>query len=129
MGMEAGVTADGPSAMADQDVCIAIGETLTQAYPRYIWNVGCTHLSHIGSVVGVAYISLVIPSVAQNTMEGYMLRLSTVLGPGGYERVKQAGGELLERWGLPREGAPRDFIQRANENGLDRSHMVLKSRY
>ena len=122
--MEAGLTVDpGQFAMADQDVCIAMGEALTQAYPGYVWNVGCNHQG------GVATVSLVIPSVCGNQAKGFMIHLSTVLGPGGYKKVLAAGGEVLERWNLSRERAPRDFVQRANENGLDQSNMVLKSKW
>lgn len=109
--------------MEDQDVCIAIGETLTAAYPGYMWNVGCQHDG------GVAYIMLVIPTVANNQSLGNLIYLSTALGPGGQKAVLRAGGEILERWGLPRSRAPSDMVQRANEHGLDQGGMVLKSRY
>lgn len=121
--MEADVESYGPRAMADQDVCVAIGEDLTQHYPGYIWNVGCNHEA------GVAYIMLVIPSGPDNQSKGFLIHLDTVLGPGGQKRCRWAAGEILERWGLPRDRAPADTVQRANENGLDQSSMVLKSRY
>lgn len=122
--MEAAFSGTGERAMADQDVCIAIGEDLTRAYPGYLWKVGCNHEA------GVAHIHLVVPSpIPDNTTKGFMIYLSTVLGPGGQKKVIGAGGEILERWGLPRDRAPEDMVDRANEHGLDRSNMVLKSKY
>jgi len=123
MSMFADVESSGPRAMADRDVCIAIGEDLTQTYPGYIWNVGCNHEA------GAAQIMLVIPSVTGNQSMGFLIHLSTVMGPGGRQKVLAAGGEVLERWGLPRGRAPTDMVQRANEHGLDQGNMITKSRY
>jgi hypothetical protein len=122
--MEAGVISHGETAMADEDVCRAIGEDLTATYPGYLWNVGCNHQS------GVATICLMMPSpTPSNTMKGFQINLSTVLGPGGQKRVREAGGEVLERWGLPRGRAPEDMVQRAHQHGLDTGNMITKSKY
>jgi len=117
------LTGEGPTRMADQDVCIAVGEDLTQTYTGYFWNVGCNHEA------GVVAISLAIPGDNGNTTRGFLLHLSTIMGPGGQKKVRAAGGELLERWGLPRGRAPQDVIERALEHGMDRGGEILKSRH
>lgn len=117
------LTGYGETRMADQDVCIAVGQDLTQTYPGYFWNVGCDHFA------GVVNVSLAIPGESGNTTKGFLLHLSSILGPGGQKKVRVAGGELLERWGLPRGRAPHDTIERALEHGLDRGGEIVKSRH
>lgn len=108
--------------MADQDVCIAVGEDLTQVYPGYMWKVGCNH--DAGTVV----IDVGVPKPIGMENYGYMLHLSSVLGPGGQKRVRQAGGEMLERLGLRRGVAQADTHYRAVEHGLDLGGAVTKSK-
>lgn len=120
---ESYLTGSGETRMADQDICIAVGEDLTATYPGYFWNVGAN--SEAGTVV----VSLAIPGDNANTTRGFLLHISSLMGPDGQKKVRAAGGELLERWGLPRGRAPDDVIERALEHGLDRGGEVLKSRY
>lgn len=120
---EAILTGSGENRMADQDICIAVGEDLTQTYPGYFWNVGCNHEA------GTVTVALAIPGEAGNTTKGFLLHLSSIVGPDGQKKVRAAGGELLERWGLPRGRAPDDTIERALEHGLDRGGEIKKSRY
>jgi hypothetical protein len=111
---------------AERALCYCIGVDLMQTFPGYVWNVGFTRQA------GVVTIKLVVPlSVRPNGMgePGYLLYASTAVGPGGVQKVRNAAGEILERWGLPREKAPADWVERAWENGLDRSHMILKSNH
>lgn len=121
---------DEPGTMSDQDVCIAMGEDLTAVYPGYLWRVGCNHEA------GVAAVNLVIPGVTDNPLftganrpHGFLVHLSSVMGASGQRKVRAAGGELLERWGLPRGKAPEDVIGRASAHGMDRGGEVLKSRH
>lgn len=116
-------TGHGPTRMADHDLCVAVGEDLTSTYPGYFWNVGCNHEA------GALHIELVIPHQVGNTTKGFLMHISTAVGPGGQKAVRKAGGELLERWGLPRGRAPKDTIERALEHGLDEGNAILKSRY
>jgi hypothetical protein len=107
---------DNEHAMSDQDVCIAVGEDLTQTYAGHPWMVGCDHEA------GTVYIKLAYDPPAAKPQLGqmeYMLHLSTVLGPGGQKRVRTAGGEMLERWGLPRAAATTDSRDAAAAHGLD----------
>jgi hypothetical protein len=112
----------GENAMAEQDLCIAVGEDLTRSYPGYDWYVGV--ILEAGSIA----IDLLCGKPPQYRNHGYLLHIPSLLGPGGHERVMRAGGELLERFGLPRTSAPHDWRQRAVENGLDVTGEVKKSR-
>ncbi len=119
--MDAILTGHGENRMADQDVCIAIGEDLARAYPLYPWMVGVEH----GSVV----IDLQIEKPIGLERYGYRLNLSTVLGPGGQKHVMRAGGEMLERFGLRRGTAHEDTAEIAREHGLDTDNNKNKSKY
>ena len=120
------IEASGVHAMADQDVCVAVGEDLSQHYPGHPWCVGCNH--DAGTVViRLAYDP---PSENPRLAEmGYLLHLTTVLGAGGQKRVMQAGGEMLERWGLSRNGATIESRVIAATNGLDTDAASLKSKH
>ena len=118
--MDAIITGSGDTRMADQDVCIAVGEDLSRAYPGYFWMVGVEH--------GSVQIDLQIEKPIGLERYGYRLNLSTVLGPGGQKRVMRAGGELLERFGLRRGVAHEDTAEIAKEHGLiiDNNHNKSK---
>lgn len=100
------------NAMADEDVCRAVGEDLTRAYPGYLWMVGCSHRA------GMLKIDLPFYKPPHLRNYAMQLRISTVLGSGGQKFVMLAGGELLERLGLPRSAAPGDAARIAAEHGL-----------
>lgn len=117
---DAVITSDGPTKMADADVCVAVGEDLSQAFPDYPWMVGCNHQA------GTIVIDLQVPKPLGLEGYGYLLFLSTVLGPGGRKAVIRAGGELLERFGLPRRSAPMETMEIAREHGLDASNVADK---
>ena len=119
--MEAYVQGEGENAMADCDLCQAIGEDLMQTYPGYPWAVGV----QAGSVC----IDLAVDKPHGLERYAYRLNVSTVLGPGGQKRVREAGGELLERFGLRRGVAHPDFEWIAAEHGLDISGARNKSRH
>ena len=123
MTMDTAFTSSGATAMADEDVCRAVGEDLQSKYPGYPWMVGCNH--EAGTVV----IDLPEPwKPIKYRNYGILLHLSTVLGPGGQKVVHHSGGELLERMNLPRDRAPLDAGLRARENGLDVGSAIIKSR-
>ena len=121
--MEAYVEASGPRAMADRDVCIAVGEDLARHYPDYPWRVGCNH--EAGTIV----IDLGVPKPLGMANMGMLLHIGAVLGPGGQSKVMRAGGELLERFGLSRAKRQEDMRDIAAEHGLDAGNAILKSRY
>jgi hypothetical protein len=121
--MDAILTGSGTNRMADQDVCIAVGEDLTRQYPGYLWMVGCNHEA------GTIQIDLQCDKPIGMERYGYMLHLSTVLGAGGQKAVMRAGGELLERFGLRRGIAHEDTPEIARAHGLDVSNNKNKSKH
>lgn len=112
----------GDNAMAEEDLCRAVGEDLAKHYPGYDWCVGA--ILEAGTVA----IDLMCEKPPQYRLHGYLLHISSLLAPGGHQRVMQAGGELLERYGLPRDRPPSDWKLRPLE-GVDASGQVLKSRF
>jgi hypothetical protein len=102
----------GPQAMADEDVCRAVGEDLTHYFPGHLWCVGCNHEA------GTLYIDLPYQKPAHLRHYGFLMHISTVLGADGRKKVMRAGGELLERFGLPRSGAKQEAAEMAAEHGL-----------
>lgn len=120
---EAVLTGSGPTQMADQDVCIAVGEDLTRAYPGYFWMVGCNHEA------GTIEIRLQVPTPIGTERFGYLMYISTAIGIGGQKAVMRAGGEMLERYGLRRKWAHPDTDDIAREHGLITDHAILKSRH
>lgn len=121
--MEAVFSGEGPTQMADEDVCRAVGEDLDKHYPGYPWMVGCNHEA------GTLYIDLGIDKQPHLRTYGYQLNISSVIGPGGQLRVMRAGGELLERFGLRRMWAHADTREIAREHGLITDHNKNKSKH
>lgn len=112
--MDAIVTGSGETQMADEDVCIAVGEDLHRNFPGYPWMVGVDTREHVGRVV----IDLGIDKPPHLRNYAFALHVSSVIGPGGQKRVMRAGGELLERFGLRRGAAHPDTLDIALEHGL-----------
>ncbi len=116
----------GEHAMAERDICLAVSDTLHANYPGYAWRVGCTLES------GVVVVELCVPLASRlkptNQTKGFMIHIKRLQGPGGIKKVIWAGGEVLERWKLPRDKAPADWVEMAWEHGLDESNSVVKSR-
>lgn len=116
------ITTSGETAMADQDVCVAVGEDLTRHYPGHLWSVGCDHRA------GTIVIDLPYQKPAHLRNFAYLLHIPTILGPGGQAAVMRAGGELLERFGLARGAATDESGLLAKENGLIVDDAVTHSR-
>lgn len=123
MSVDTAFTSSGPKAMADEDLCRAVGEDLQKMFPGYPWMVGANH--EAGTVV----IDLPEPwKPLKYRNYGILLHIPSLMGPGGQAKVFRYAGELLERMGLPRDRAPMDAGLRARENGLDVGSAVIKSR-
>lgn len=121
--MEAMLHGSGAMRAADEALCIVIGQDLTAAYPGYAWDVGVDHEA------GVLNIRLSVPVVGGMAQPGFLMHVATAIGSNGQKKIRAAGGEILERWRLRRDRASRDWLDEAHQNGLDRSNMVLKSKY
>ena len=106
------VEASGEYAMAEEDLCRAVGEDLSRHYAGHPWCVGAD-LTGGYVVIDLGYEK---PQHLRNM--AYMLHPRTLMTAGGQQRVMQAGGEILERFGLPRGPARSGCGERALENGL-----------
>ena len=113
--MDAWLTGHGRTRAADKALCIVVGEDLTRAYPGYAWDVGCDHEA------GTVAVRLAVPVEGGMAQPGFLLHISSVVGPDGQHKVRRAGGEVLERWKLRRERAPHDWLEQAREIG--RAHV------
>lgn len=109
---EVHIQATGEHAMAEQDLCRAVGEDLTKHYPGHPWCVGADLRG------GYVVIDLGYDKPPHLRNMAYLLHPQTLMNAGGQQRVMQAGGEMLERFGLPRDGIRSDAADLANENGL-----------
>lgn len=105
----------GPEGQTDADLCKSIGDDLIRYYPGHPWMVG-VDLAAGSVVIDLGYSK---PHHLRNM--AYFLWPSTVMGPGREHRLMQAGGELLERFGIGRSGARKGDGERAAENGLEAS--------
>lgn len=121
--MEALLTGSGATRAADEALCLVIGRDLTETYPGYAWDVGCNHEA------GVLAIQLAVPTTHGMARPGFLMHIATAVGSDGQKKVRAAGGELLERWKLRRGAAQADWVQRAQENGLDMGGVIEKSRH
>ncbi|HKS73269.1 MAG TPA: hypothetical protein VJQ82_08730 [Terriglobales bacterium] len=108
----------GPTAVADIALCKMIYETLLEHYPNHPWLIGANSES------GAADIKLLYTDPRNpRTNWGYSLNLNSLVTHDERKRkIVRAGGELLERYGLARNGAREDSLLRAIEHGLDTSH-------
>lgn len=62
------------------------------------------------------------PREPDNSQWGYRMKLSEIDQIDEFRRqVVRAGGELLERYGLPRSKFTEDTLRRAAEHGLDKT--------
>ena len=119
----AALTSYGDNAMAEQDLCRAVGEDLTRAYPGYDWACG------VSIQAGTVVIDLICDKPPALQYHQFMLHLKTLVGPGGQKHALDAGGELLERYGLPRDRAPEGWQRMPALHGIDTASMVGKSRF
>lgn len=117
------VYADGETAVADIDVCRRVADVLQKYYPSHLWMVGCDHQS------GVVIIDLPYPKPLKARNMRFMLYISTCIGSDAQKHIRNAGGELLERFGLERDGARPEAYQQAHEHGLNADAAILKSKH
>lgn len=96
----------------DQAVCKLVGEFLTKAYPGIDWMVGADHEA------GTVAIDIMCDKPIGMERYGYLLHLSSIMGPEGQRKVCNAGGELLERFGIRRDRPGAEWRTQAREHGL-----------
>ena len=117
------LTGYGARLKEDQDVCVRVGTELARHFPGFDFMVGVDHDA------GTVAIDIMTDKPMGLANYGYLLHLATVLGPDGPRRIRNAGGELLERFGLRRDRADAEWRLQAREHGLDTSNNHNKSRH
>lgn len=106
--------------VADIKVCNDVNDILTRYYPGHFWMVGCNHKA------GTVHIELPYQTRIQTRFPyGYLLHITSLSNPDVMKKkVMIAGGEMLERYGLPR-GAANDYTAiDARKHGLDKSGVI-----
>lgn len=99
---------------ADIALCKWIYERLSYDYPGHDWMVGAN------SVSGVVIVDLPYTKPPKYQNHAYLLHIRALDGIDTAKRqIRNAGGELLERFGLPRGPATEQSKARALQNGLD----------
>lgn len=108
----------GERVVQDMAICKAVFERLQEHYPGHQWLVGAD-TENAGTVhVRLLYVNPLRPRDANF---GYLLHLDSLNDENSFRhKVLTAGGELLERYGLPRRGYREGDGMRALEHGLDR---------
>lgn len=99
----------------DLDICREVMSELQRHYPNHNWHVEANAAS--GHVV----IKLPYPDKMQkNGKFGVLLHLRSMDSASGFvKKILWAGGELLERFGLPRSGATVETVINARLHGLE----------
>lgn len=109
--------------LADIALCKWVYERLERDYPGHDWMIGANSES------GVVTIDLPYEKPPQYRNYGYLLHIRPLHGTAtAKRRVRYAGGELLERFGLPRGPATDETRARVLQNELDVSNAVVLSR-
>lgn len=107
-----------PDALAvrrDLDKAIEIAHVLDHHYPSHRWSVEVSHEQGIVNIRLLYY----DPLTFSNRTWAFVLKLADLATDPSMRDVVRAGGELLERWGLPRGKAQENVGLRAALNGLD----------
>mgnify|MGYP000514636362 CR=1 FL=1 len=93
---------------ADLALTMKIAETLERHYPGHPWMVQVSHDS------GCAFIKL---PIVMRSMERYVLHIDKLNMDPSMRAVVRAGGELLERFNMPRTGFSLDPFLDARAKG------------
>lgn len=113
----------GPNQRAEETLCTIVLTALNKAYPGYDFIASCNFLA------GVLNLDVLCDKPIGLQGHGYLLHLSSLMSADGERKVLNAGGEMLERFGLRRDRADAEWRQSARENGLEMGGIVLKSRH
>lgn len=104
----------GPTDVADIALCKFCYELLEQHYPGHRWFIGAD------SSAGIVTIDLPYEKPIGLANYGWLLHISSIKQHDEAKRkVLHAGGELLERFNLPRTHSADDSFLRAKQNRFD----------
>lgn len=98
-----------PFIAADLALTKRIAETLEQHYPGHAWMVRVTHAG------GIAQIAL---PILMPRNQFFVLHLHRLSGDPGLKAVIRAGGDILERYNLPRQAFSLDDFLQARSTSL-----------
>lgn len=101
---------------ADLALAAAVYHKLDAHYPGHQWRVNADHETGIVTVQ-----LLYLDTLRHNAKWGYVIHIDRLSGDPTLRAAVKAGGELLERFGLPRRRMLVDWEtkQEALANGLD----------
>lgn len=120
---DAFLTGYGDRLADDQAACKLVGEFLARFYPGIDWMVGVDHEA------GTVAIDIMCDKPIGMERYGYLLHLSSIMGPDGQRKVRNAGGELMERFGIRRDRPGAEWRMTAREHGLITDANKNKSRH
>ena len=107
-----------PQERDDINAAKSVFQVLCRYYPGHPWSVSAdVH-------AGIASVFLLYDDPLTKQGFGYLLHLGNLDMGSGVRKIKTAGGELLERYNLPRRGATDQTKARALQNGLDVSNQI-----
>mgnify|MGYP001608234772 CR=1 FL=1 len=101
---------------ADIELAAAVYHKLAEHYPGHQWRVNADH------AIGIVQVQLLyLDKLRQNGKWGYVIKINRLNGDPTLRAAVSAGGELLERFRLPRRRMVVDWETRqlALSNGLD----------
>lgn len=104
----------GPNARQDLEACWAVNGVLNKHYPGHPWMVGADHDAGV-VVVKLAYYD----KLMRWARHGFVIHFGSLLTDPNMDVAMRAGGELLERYGLPRRGFRDGDNLRAINHGLE----------
>lgn len=108
------IEAYGEDEVAELEYCEHAFRELERHYPGHRWEVEAI------LDAGVVNIKLPYLAASQNVQKwGFRLHIASLKSHDGMRKVRNAGGELLERYGLPRTGFRDGDHLKAAEHGLD----------
>lgn len=102
----------------DMMVANIVHTILQHHYPNHPWCVGVDHKA------GTCVIDLLYSKPIKFRYFAYLLHLSTLMSPNNTRAVVRAGGELLERFNIPRDAASPEARMRilTGQNTFDGSN-------
>lgn len=103
----------GSDVKAELAWCHMVTDELLKHYPGHRWFV------EAGSEAGTVTIKLFYPDkLGRVSRCGVLIHLNSLKTREGLKKIMRLGGELLERFGLPRSRAPEDARLIARDRGL-----------
>lgn len=94
------ISGEAPGLVADYDTAKRIAETLHATYPGHLWGVNASAETGIATVFNLRL----------SGKWGFIIKLSEIIHDPSMKKVKQAGGEILERYRVSRGRIDHDQI-------------------